>query len=357
MDTEKRKLDISSAENGSTLVVADETVAIEVHDLVKRYPKVPVNAVDKISFAIRQGEIFGLLGPNGAGKTTTISMLTSSMLPTSGTIHIMGIDIGRYPTEVKRRIAVVPQRSNLDQSLHARDILIFHAAYHNVPHKIREARADELLAELGLTRQAKQKTGYYSGGMAQRIMLARALMHSPDVIFLDEPTHSLDPQSRLFLWERIRSLKEKGTTIFLTTHDMMEAEQLCDRIAIMDHGRILVLGTTAELKRLIPYGIALEVALRIPGQPATRDAQARQSVVDGLQRALPEGIKIETVPPGMEAQQGLFVLRMYGEDVESFTTQTIQAVAEMGAELRDLHLINPSLEDTFIHLTGRNLRS
>src|SRR5579875_34175 len=241
-----------------------QDITIEVQNLVKRYPKASTNAVDDISFSVSRGEIFGLLGPNGAGKTTTIGVLTTGILPTSGKASLTGIDVAADPMKVKQRIAVVPQQSNLDRSLRAREILTFHASYHGVPRAERNARADALLKELGLGDRAKEKVSYYSGGMAQRLMLARALMHSPDVLFLDEPTNNLDPQSRLFLWDRIRTLHERGVTILLTTHDMFEADQLCDRIAIMDHGKVLVLDTAAELKKMIPGGTFLELRIALP---------------------------------------------------------------------------------------------
>jgi ABC-2 type transport system ATP-binding protein len=226
--------------------------AISVHQLVKRYPKAKVNAVDGVSFDVARGEIFGLLGPNGAGKTTTIGVLTTAIAPTAGSASIMSVDVARDPIGVKQRIAVVPQQSNLDRSLKVREILTFHGAYHGVPHKTREALADSLLEELGLGRRKNEKVTRYSGGMAQRLMIARALMHEPDVLFLDEPTNNLDPQSRLFLWERIRSMNARGLTILLTTHDMDEADRLCHRIAVMDHGKILVNDTPAGLKKLVP---------------------------------------------------------------------------------------------------------
>jgi ABC-2 type transport system ATP-binding protein len=204
--------------------------SIEVRDLVKRYPRSTTNAVDGVSFSVRRGEIFGLLGPNGAGKTTTIGVLTASVQPTSGSASITGVDVARNPISLKQRIAVVPQQSNLDRSLKVREILTFHAAYHSVPRKERETRADALLDELGLGDRKRDRVSRYSGGMAQRLMIARALMHAPDVLFLDEPTNNLDPQSRLFLWDRIRALNQQGLTILLTTHDMVEADQLCQRI-------------------------------------------------------------------------------------------------------------------------------
>ena len=338
-----------------------QAISIEVQNLVKRYPKASVNAVDDISFSVRRGEAFGLLGPNGAGKTTTIGVLTTGIIPTSGSARIMGIDVVEDPMSVKQRISVVPQQSNLDRSLRAREILTFHASYHGVPRAERQARADALLKELGLGDRGKDKVMRYSGGMAQRLMLARALMHSPDVLFLDEPTNSLDPQSRLFLWDRIRSLNAQGITVLLTTHDMEEADQLCERIAIMDHGKILVLDTPAELKNLIPGGTSLELRVRIPelvsAGDAHQDGHSKTQLLDAL-RTLPGVIKVDEVAESDEedGKRGTTLFRLYSEDAGALPVQATQAVAQVNAELRDLHLARPSLEDVFIYLTGRNLR-
>ena len=327
--------------------------AIEVRNLVKRYPKAVVNAVDNISFTVGRGEIFGLLGPNGAGKTTTIGVLTTNVRPTSGSAYIMGINVAADPMSVKQRIAVVPQQSNLDRSLRAREILTFHASYHGLPRAEREARANALLNELGLGDRGKDMVLRYSGGMAQRLMLARALMHSPDILFLDEPTNSLDP---------IRWLKEQGTTTLLTTHDMEEADQLCERIAIMDKGRILVLDTAAELKKLVPGGTCLELRVHVPQHVsvggAHSEAQETSSVLTVL-RGIPGATKVEEVSPpeDEEGAQGIQVFRLYAEDAGSLVIGATQAVMEAGAEIRDLHIARPSLEDVFIYLTGRNLRS
>jgi ABC-2 type transport system ATP-binding protein len=340
---------------------SEVAVSIEVQNLVKRYPKATFNAVDDISFSVGRGEIFGLLGPNGAGKTTTIGVLTTNIRPTSGTAHIMGIDVIADPMSVKQRIAVVPQQSNLDRSLRAREILTFHASYHGVPRAERKVRADTLLEEFGLGDRGKDKVMRYSGGMAQRLMLARALMHLPDVLFLDEPTNSLDPQSRLFLWDRIRSLNEQGTTVLLTTHDMEEADQLCQRIAIMDHGKILVLDTSAELKKLIPGGTSLALRVRLPELVSVgdghQDAHARTQLLAAL-RALPGVVKVEEIPAQEDddEQQGTTLLRLYAENAGALVVQATQTVAEADMELRDLHLARPSLEDVFIYLTGRKLR-
>ncbi|HXX77604.1 MAG TPA: ATP-binding cassette domain-containing protein [Ktedonobacteraceae bacterium] len=336
-------------------------ISIDVQNLVKRYPKATFNAVDDISFSVRRGEIFGLLGPNGAGKTTTIGVLTTNIIPTSGSAHIMGIDVVADPMSVKQRIAVVPQQSNLDRSLRAREILTFHANYHGVPRTERNARADRLLEEFGLGDRGKDKVMRYSGGMAQRLMLARALMHFPNVLFLDEPTNSLDPQSRLFLWDRIRSLNEQGATILLTTHDMEEADQLCQRIAIMDHGKILVLDSPSELKKLIPGGTSLALRVRIPELVSIgsvqQDTHLKTQLLDAL-RSLPGVVKVEEVPgqDGEDEQQDTTLFRLYAENAGALVLQAAQIVADADMELHDLHLARPSLEDVFIYLTGRNLR-
>jgi len=337
------------------------TYAIEVEHLVKRYSASKVNAVDGISFAVKRGEIFGLLGPNGAGKTTTIGVLTTSVVPSDGKARIMDIDVAADPMSVKQRIAVVPQQSNLDRSLRAREILTFHAMYHGVPKVEREARTDELLNELGLGDRGKDVVRRYSGGMAQRLMLARALMHAPDVLVLDEPTNSLDPQSRLFLWDRIRSLNAQGVTILLTTHDMDEADQLCERIAIMDHGRVLVLDTPSELKKIVPGGTRLELRVRVPERVTSdgsthTDGQPKSYILNAL-REMTDATNVEEVA-GKDngAEQGVNLYRLYAEDANELVVGATQAIGRAGGELRDLRVVKPSLEDVFIHLTGRNLR-
>jgi ABC-2 type transport system ATP-binding protein len=338
------KATIGQMETVNHAKVLGANAAISVRSLVKRYAKAKTNAVDGVSFDVARGQIFGLLGPNGAGKTTTIGVLTTGIIPTEGTATIMDVDVARDPIDVKRRIAVVPQQSNLDRSLKVREILTFHAAYHGVPHKEREELADKLLNELGLGERKNEKVNRYSGGMAQRLMIARALMHAPDVLFLDEPTNNLDPQSRLFLWERIRALNASGLTILLTTHDMDEADQLCDRIAIMDHGKILVNDTPAQLKTMIPGGTALEVRAHSDESDTTA---MRQRVGAALQ-AIPGVTKVDETDD--------FVYRVYAESANALIGPAAQAVLATGAEVRDLSIKQPSLEEVFIFLTGRHLR-
>ncbi len=363
---------------------ASPPLAIEVRDLVKRYARATSNAVDDVSFHVGRGEIFGLLGPNGAGKTTTIGVLTTFVRPTSGYIRVMGEQLSRGAQSIKQRIAVVPQVSNLDRSLKVREILTFHAAYHGVPRREREQRADALLDQLGLGDRKNEKVTAYSGGMVQRIMIARALMHAPDILFLDEPTNNLDPQSRLFLWERIRELNAEGLTILLTTHDMEEADQLCQRIAIMDHGKVLVNDTPEQLKKIIPGGTALELRVRASeGVAAGASAADSTDRVLAALRALPGVTQVDELHASVEApltppaggpwggagaggagesggdapdERGVSTYRLYAEDVSALIGAAAQAAIAAGAEVRDLRVQRPSLENVFIYLTGRNLR-
>ena len=327
--------------------------AIIVTNLVKRYSKAKTNAVDDVSFAVRPGEIFGLLGPNGAGKTTTIGVLTTAIVPTSGAANIAGVDVARDPIGVKQRIAVVPQQSNLDRSLKVREILTFHAAYHGVGRREREQLADSLLDQLGLGERKNEKVSQYSGGMVQRLMIARALMHEPEVLFLDEPTNNLDPQSRLFLWEKMRGLHARGLTILLTTHDMEEADQLCDRVAIMDHGKILVNDSPEELKRTLPGSSALELQTFTNSGDYTRVNQR----ISTLLGSLPGTLKVDTLPDETNPEEpGLCTHRLFGDNVHALIGSAAQAIAEAGAEVRNVSVKKPSLEEVFLSLTGRHLR-
>ena len=304
---------------------------VQVSDLHKRYPGSPVEAVAGISFEVREKEIFGLLGPNGAGKTTTIGTITTRVRPTAGQVVVDGYDVRRSPVAVKQRIAVVPQLSNLDRSLTAVENLAFHAAYFGASRRERRRRALEMLARMGLEGRANDKVDKYSGGMAQRLMIARALMHEPRLLILDEPTTGLDPQSRLFLWEAMLDLRAKGVTLMLTTHDMAEADRLCDRIAIVDHGKVIALDTPRGLRRLLPAEHGLEV------------------VVSGRE-PLPVGgaEKVEGAPDD-DRWRG----RIYGELSPG---ELADAVRAAGRELIELRRMEGSLEDVFVHLTGRELR-
>ena len=318
-----------------------------VESLVKTYPgsrKSPsVEAVRGVSFTVERGEFFGLLGPNGAGKSTTIGCISTLVRPTSGRILVDGVDVRAQPQEAKRRIAVVPQARNLDRDLSVREVLTYHGRYFGLPAKEREARADRLLAELQIAEKAEAKPLTLSGGQQQRVMIARALMHDPKVVLLDEPTTGLDPQARRLLWEALRALHERGTTFILTTHYMEEADRLCQRLAIVDHGKILTLDTPAALKRSLPGAQVLDLWVRAP-QPLAPRLREVQGVLN-----------LEAVETGAEGD-GLERLRLFVDPADGLLDRVLHAVRDGGADLHHVNLAQPSLEDVYIHLTGRGLR-
>jgi len=330
---------------------------VEVRDLVKRYRKAKSNAVDGVSFAVRRGEVFGLLGPNGAGKTTTVGILTTRVRRTGGTAAVGGVDVGTDPVRARRLVAVVPQRNNLDRSLSIRQNLLFHAAYHGVPAAERSRRANQLLEEFGLEDRADDKPDMFSGGQAQRVMVARALMHAPEVLFLDEPTTGLDPAARLFVWDRVGDLKTRGVTVVLTTHAMDEAATLADRVGIMDHGRLLALDTPAALTRGLPGRTTLEVAVTLDGTPA-EGLVADLGALEGVERV--EQVATAGPPPGTPAGPGAsreLRARLYlTGDAPLLVAPVAALVAGRRAQLTDVRIGAPSLEDVFIALTGRALR-
>ena len=319
--------------------------AVQVTDLVKRYPGRPSNAVDGISFSVARGEVFGLLGPNGAGKTTTIGILTTRVLPTSGTASVAGVDVAADPVTARSRLSVVPQRSNLDRSLTARQNLVFHAAYHGIGRAERNRRADALLEQLGLGDRGGDKVDNYSGGMAQRLLIARALMHAPQVIFLDEPSTGLDPQARLFVWDRVRELRDGGVTVVLTTHDMDEAAALTDRVAIMDHGRLLALDTPDALTRSLPGSATLDVDVE-------RAADDTDEAVLAALSALPAAERVEPVADTGGLRARLFL----SGDAAALVGPVSDALTARRARLTGVRIGEPSLEDVFLSLTGRELR-
>src|SRR5256714_1505149 len=318
-----------------------ETV-IAVEELEKTYqPKtrkgVEVKALEGISFEVPRGEFFGLLGPNGAGKTTTIGILTTRVLPTGGVARIEEIDVARNPVAVKRRIGVVPQVNNLDRSLTAREILLFHAEYFGVPKAVRESRALQLLERFELSNRGDEKIIGFSGGMVQRLKIARALMHDPAILFLDEPTTGLDPQSRRAMWDLLTELNSKGQTIFLTTHYMEEADQLCRRIAIIDHGKLLALDSPAQLKRSVPGGYLIELQVR-----------------DGASGSFIEDLRSLAGVVQIKAENDR--VRIYADRVEGLLANAMRLAGEQNVMVTDAHVSEPSLENLFLHLTGRSLR-
>jgi ABC-2 type transport system ATP-binding protein len=298
-------------------------------------PTGPVVALDALDLEIARGEFFGLLGPNGAGKTTTIGILTTRVLPTAGAAFVSGVDVAADAVRVRTHIGVVPQRPNPDRSLNAMENLVYHAAYFGIPRAQATARAGELLERLHIADKARAKVDELSGGQQQRLMIARALIHEPDVLFLDEPTVGLDPQARLDLWDILRSLHAQGRTIVMTTHYMEEADRLCDRIGIVDRGKLLALDTPARLKERAPGGTLIELTL---------DADA--------QRVVPSASALEGVA---RAEARDLILRVYSERGGRIISPLIQLVEDAGLHVRNIGLTEPSLETLFVSLTGRKL--
>jgi ABC-2 type transport system ATP-binding protein len=321
------------------------SAALVVEDLVKTYPgsrrSAPVEAVRGISFRVEAGEFFGLLGPNGAGKSTTLGCITTLVRPTAGRILVDGADVRARPAEAKRRLAVVPQTRNLDRDLTVREILTFHGRYFGLPAAEREARADRLLEELQVADKAGAKPATLSGGQQQRVMIARALMHDPKVLLLDEPTTGLDPQARRQLWETLRRLHQRGLTLILTTHYMEEADRLCERLAIIDHGRILTLDTPVQLKRELPGGQILDLW-------ATSASPLGPLLVD-----LPGVVRHEAV---QAEDEGVERLRLFVDARDGLLDDVLRAARDAGAEVKHVSLTAPSLEDVYIHHTGKELR-
>jgi ABC-2 type transport system ATP-binding protein len=306
----------------------------------KKSPKLPrpeIKALDGLSLEVKPGEIFGLLGPNGAGKSTTIGIITTRVRATSGHAFVGDHEVWEEQAKVKRLIGVVPQRPNLDFSLTAREILIFHAAYFGIPSKEGSRRADELLEKFKLTDRAGQLVRGFSGGMMQRMSIARAMMHDPQVLFLDEPSAGLDPQTRILLWEIIREYNTLGKTVVLTTHNMEEADALCQRLVIVDHGRVIAQGTPADLKRSIPGGFLLRLHF---GKQTPELIQRLQSL-GGVREVRP----LNATGADVYADRG-----------GSLIPEVASVAAAVGAELSDVHISEPSLENLFLHHTGRSLR-
>ena len=310
---------------------------VEIEGLTKIYEsKLRVVALDGIDLELKQGEIFGLLGPNGAGKTTTISISTTRTLPTSGTVRIAGIDVVQHPAQARRHIGVVPQFNTLDRSLTVYENLYFHCRYFGFSHSQAKSRSLELLAQFLLTERKNSTPNQLSGGLAQRVQIARAIAHRPTVLFLDEPSAGLDPQSRMAMWGAVAELRKEGITVLLTTHYMEEADSLSDRVAIIDYGRVLALGSPEKLKTT--FGALTIFDLKL------KSHEGLEKVVTWLtDRADVTSAEITT--------DGL---RVIAPNSDGLIPDLVQVGSRYG--LRDLSITEPSLETVFIKLTGRDLR-
>jgi ABC-2 type transport system ATP-binding protein len=314
-------------------------LAIQTIDLGKTYRShggEPRAAVDGLSLDIHQGELFALLGPNGAGKSTTVGILTTRVRPTSGTAKVAGLDVAADPVGVKQRIGVVTQHNTLDRQLTILENLEFRGRYAGLSTRQARARGRELLEVFSLTDRAGALVQTLSGGLAQRVLIARALVHRPEVLFLDEPTTGLDPQTRVNLWDILRGIRTEGQTICLTTHYLEEAENLCDRIGVIDHGKLLTHGTLSELIDEV-HG---ETVLTLTFSGSTEDlaVKARQAEVVADAEAEGAVLRVRTVEP------------------ERSLEWTLQTAAEMQLTVQDVQILRPSLESVFLSLTGREYR-
>jgi ABC-2 type transport system ATP-binding protein len=320
----------------SQLTKMKDGAAIVVDKIVKRYGE--FEAVKGIDFSVDKGEIFGLLGPNGAGKSTLIRMMTTLIPVTSGTAVVGGYDVTRDPDAVRRMIGVIPQALTSDPDLTLEENLSIYAKLYSVPRAERKKNIDEVLEAVDLTQWRDAQTKTLSGGMRRRLEIARGLVHNPQIFFLDEPTTGLDPVSRIAVWEMLNNLKKsRNLTMLLTTHYMEEADRLCDRIAIVDHGKLVALGTPVELKQSVPGSNVVEVQF----------ANERADWPDRLGR-LSGVTEVQSQSAG--------VYRVMTSNGSKTTTELVEMTAALGDPLTSLSVQNTSLDDVFVHYTGRQLR-
>ena len=310
---------------------------IRCEQLTKRYPVGNILAVDRLDLVVKRGEIMGLLGRNGAGKTTTVGMLISLVVPTSGKAFVAGIDVAAHPAQVKQMIGVVAQTNNLDRALTVRENLYYHGLFFGMSSNESREAADRSLKAFNLTERAGSDVRTISGGMAKRLQVARALMHCPSVLFLDEPTAGLDPQSRAALWEILRKLRSEGQTILLTTHYMEEADEMCDRVAIMDHGHIRAVDTPRCLKQTV--GVDSIVTVTADGD------------LDKLSKLL-----LEQVEGATESKVVDETIKLHLKGTIGVVPKVVNSAAQGGFNITDLSVTEPTLETVFINLTGKELR-
>lgn len=307
---------------------------ITVEDLSKQYDG--FTAVDRVSFDIKRGEIFGLLGPNGAGKSTIISILCCLLEPTAGRVTIDGFDVKKNATEIKKIIGIVPQEISLYHTLTARENLAFYAKIYGLSGKAMKERIEELLDMVGLTARADDRLEGYSGGMKRRINIAVALLHKPRILFLDEPSTGVDPQSRKRIYDTIRDLNRQGTTVLLTTHQMEDAEKLCQRIAIVDKGKLIALDTLDGLLKMVGETDIVQVTAKVI-PPET---------VDVIQQ-------IDNVQKVSVDDNSMTIQLAHGRELLAGIIDTLTA---SGTKVESIQIKEPDLETLFLHLTGTRLR-
>lgn len=315
---------------------SDAPNAIEVEHIVKKYGE--FTAVNDVSFAVKEGEIFGLLGPNGAGKSTLIRMMTTLIPITAGHARIAGHDVASDPDDARRTIGVIPQALTSDIDLTVEENLSIYAKLYDVPAAKRKQNIDELLETVDLTKWRNAQTKTLSGGMRRRLEIARGLVHSPRIFFLDEPTTGLDPVSRVAVWEMLTKIKtQRQLTILITTHYMDEADRLCDRIAIVDHGKLVALDTPAALKQSVPGSNVIEVQFERP--PA--DWEEKLHTLNGVTSVQHEGADM---------------YRVLTSSGSRTTTELVELAVQAGVAVKSLSVQNTTLDDVFVHYTGRQLR-
>jgi ABC-2 type transport system ATP-binding protein len=312
----------------------NSTQAVEARALRRTF-KGGVEAVRDIDLTVARGEVFGFLGPNGAGKTTTVRMLCTLLPPTAGEASVAGVDVVADPAEVRRRIGVALQEIGLDPVQTGRELLELQCGLYGITGADGRARTEELLELVGLTDAADRRTKTYSGGMKRRLDLASALVHSPEVLFLDEPTTGLDPASRLTVWEEVRRINDAGTTVFLTTQYLEEADHLCDRLAIIDAGRIVAEGTPERLKGEMGHDV-VKLAL---GDADARATEAAVGELPGLERVVAEAD----------------ALALYLEDGAGSIAEIVRRLDRGGIRVGAIAVSRPSLDDVFLQATGRRL--
>ncbi|MBZ5570319.1 MAG: ATP-binding cassette domain-containing protein [Acidobacteriia bacterium] len=322
--------------NGHDSAGGPKANAIEVENIVKKYGD--FTAVDGVSFQVKEGEIFGLLGPNGAGKSTLIRMMTTLIPITAGSARIAGHDVEREPDAVRRTIGVIPQALTSDLDLTIEENLNIYAKLYDVPAKKRKATIEELLEVVDLTKWRSAQTKTLSGGMRRRLEIARGLVHSPRIFFLDEPTTGLDPVSRVSVWEMLTNIKShRELTILITTHYMDEADRLCDRIAIVDHGKLVALDTPAALKASVPGSNVIEAQF----ENAPADWEQRLRKLGDVTSVQHEGAGMYRILTGNGSQT---------------TTALVESAVKAGVGIKSLSVQNTTLDDVFVHYTGRQLR-
>ena len=330
---------VATSATGRKVITKADAILL-VKDLKKTFDP-DVRAVDGISFYVKRGEVFGFLGPNGAGKSTTIKIITTLIRKTAGTVVVDGLDLDGEPAKIREIIGYAAQDVGVDDDLTGRENLRLQARFYHIPRTESEARVNLIIKTVGLEDAADRRAGTYSGGMRRRLDLAMALISKPKLLFLDEPTTGLDPQNRISVWNYIKSLNDQGMTIFLTTQYMEEADRLCDRLCIIDHGKIVAEGTPASLKAEIGADV-IQIALKSDGTKKVQDL-AREAL-----RRIPEVQEVRNYDAGVT---------VYAKNGPSLVPQIVRMLDDVGVQIAQLTLSAPSLDDVFLKHTGHQMRS